>query len=180
MQMTEADLQRVRRRLGAMGPRFWGLPLTVTPTILLLIYAMIEGVDSRGNPLKTSAYVSMGVVIALALGVLAYFMPRLARQYLGLRRDLSARQKETVMAPVRRKQRQTWNNHTQTHYLRFDFGRVEVGRKLYHSVREGQLLALVLSRHGRELLRVSPVEMQVVPWQLTDTTEPVGDAVTDA
>jgi hypothetical protein len=160
MRLNEAELRRVKRRIGIVAPSFWGLPLTIFPLIYLLTWALSKGVDNRGNPLTTSVYVSVGITIAFAVGVLFYFMPGLSRQYLGLLRDLRTSAKETVLAPITRKQRQVWNNHASSYYLRFDFGRVEVGQKLYDSVREGQLLTLVLSKHGRELLSVSEVEMK--------------------
>ncbi len=166
MKLTDQDQQRIRRRLGNLAPRFWGLPLTIVPLMGLMLAMILQGVDNHGQPLKPSVYVGTGLIAAFAMGMLIYFMPGLSRQYLGLRRDLREGSKEAVLAPLRRKHRQMWNNHTQSYYLYFDFGRVEVGQKLYNSLHTGQLLTLVLSKHGRELLAISEVEVKTVPWQL--------------
>jgi hypothetical protein len=163
MRLNEADLKRVRRRIGLLWPRVIGLGSVCVFVLAVTIAIWVPGKDKQGRPLQPHVYI---ILVLNGLGVLGwsgYYLPKATKQYIGLLRDLREQSKETILAAVKDKREVMWNMKTRSFYfLVFDFGRVEVGKTLYEKARRGHLLTLVLSTHGRELLSVSEVEMKTV------------------
>jgi hypothetical protein len=163
MRLSEAELRRVKRRIGLLWPRVIGLGAASLFLVLLLATVLINGKDKRGRPLPTAASVIYGLGALALLGFSAYYLPGAIRQYVGLLRDTREQIKDTMLAALKDKQEVMWNTGSGSfYYLVFDFGRVEVGKVLYEKARRGHLLTLVLSTHGRELLSVSEVEMKPI------------------
>jgi hypothetical protein len=163
MRLSEADLKRVKRRIGLLWPRIFGAVGVLLLITLLFGRLWIKGVDKYGRPLATVHYVGTGLTVCLLIGVALYYLPPFIKQYVGLLRDARKQTKDTVLASLKDKQEVMLNTGSGSfYYLVFDFGRVEVGKALYEKARRGHLLTLVLSTHGRELLSVSEVEMKPI------------------
>lgn len=168
MRMSAGDLERVRRRRRQVVPRFWSLAIALPLSVLLMGLALSQRLDNPGKPLSPTALVLVGLYAVVCLAAFVRYLPNLLRRYVGLSRDLRARTKQTVLASLRDKTRGSiWNGtERDSYYLVFDFGRVQVGQSLWLKARRGQLLTLVLSAHGHELLAVSEAGIETVPWQL--------------
>jgi ABC-type polysaccharide/polyol phosphate export permease len=163
MRLSEADLKRVKRRIGLLWPKIFGVAWALIVVIAIVGLVWERGFDKSGRPMATVHYVGTGLTVCLLIGVALYYLPPFVRQYAGLLRDAREQTKDTVLAAVKDKQEVVWNTGSGSfYYLVFDFGRVEVGKALYEKARRGHLLTLVLSTHGRELLSVSEVEMKTV------------------
>ncbi len=171
MQMSESDLRRVKKRLNSVGYRlaiFSGWPLILLVVVLILASTTRQGLPTFTNSKMVLLWVVI-VCCCLPIGIISW---KLYRRFANLRLDLKEQKKKVVLATVLNKDNlEISTNQLQitilkTYYLVFDFGRVEVGERLYQKAKPGQLLTLVLSTHGHELLAVSEAGIETVPWQL--------------